>query len=106
MRIVLLQLCLCWLILYTRNEFQIIPSRDINQNKQQIIGDDQASVTNLLMCWHFYNVSFIPLYKGIKTRRFAETQQHLNCAKTQLKLLCINHLEFLKKFHILEILES
>jgi hypothetical protein len=28
---------------------------------------DQASTTTLLMCWQFHNVSFTPLYKGVKT---------------------------------------
>jgi len=58
------------------------------------------------MCWHLYNVSFIFLYKGMKTWRLVETQQHLNYVKTLLKLLCINYLEFFNNFHILEILES
>jgi len=42
----------------------------------------------------------------MKTWRQTETLQHLNCARTLLKLLCIKHIEFLNNFHILEIIES
>jgi hypothetical protein len=28
---------------------------------------DQASNDSILMCWQFHNVSFRPLYKGVKT---------------------------------------
>jgi len=79
---------------------------DINIIKQQINVDWSSFYNDYLMCWHFYTVSFIPLYKGIKTWSIWETLQHKNCAKTLLKLLCIKHLEFLNNFHILKILES
>jgi len=55
------------------------------------------------------NVSFKPLYKGVKTSCL-ETQDsynNLQVPKTLLKLFHIKvHLEFLNNFHILEILES
>jgi len=57
------------------------------------------------MCWHLYNVFFIPLFKGMETWRLGETLQHLNYAKTLLKLLRIKHFEFINNFHILEIFE-
>jgi len=54
-----------------------------------------------------YNVSFTPLYKGVKARRIARLKQQFTSAKTLLKLFYIKvHLEFLNNFHILEILES
>jgi len=54
-----------------------------------------------------YNVSFTPLYKGLKTRRIARLEQQFTSVKTLLKLFYIKvHLEFLNNFHILEILES
>jgi len=54
-------------ILYSRNEFEIVPSYDNNQIKQQIIGDGQASTTTLFDVLTIINVSFTPLYKGVKT---------------------------------------
>ena len=60
-----------------------------------------------LMCCQFNNVSFTPLYKGVKTKRMARLNNNFQAWK-----LCWNcsaskvHLEFLNNFHILEILES
>jgi len=54
-----------------------------------------------------YNVSFTPIYKGVKTRRIARFERQFTSAKTLLKLFYIKvHLEFLNNFHILEILQS
>jgi len=58
-------------ILYSRNEFEIVPSLDNNHIKQQIIGDDQASTTTLFDVLTI-NISFTPLYKGVKTLRLKE----------------------------------
>ena len=53
------------------------------------------------------NVSFTPLYKGMKNWRIVRLIQQFTSAKTLLKLIHIKvHLEFLNNFHILEILES
>jgi len=49
------------------NEFEIFLSKDNNQIKQQIIGDYQASTTTLFDVFAIINVSFTPLYKGVKT---------------------------------------
>jgi len=65
--IVLLQLCLRWLFLQTRNVFQIIPSYDNDQIKQHIIFDDQASTTTLFDVLAVLNVFFTPLYTGVNT---------------------------------------
>jgi len=55
------------MFLQTRNAFEIDPSQDNNYIRQKIIDDfDQASNDSLL-CWQFSNVSFTPLYKGVKT---------------------------------------
>jgi len=54
-------------VLQTRNEFQIIPSKFNNQIKQQIIGDDQTLTTTLFDVLEIINISLTLLYKGVNT---------------------------------------
>jgi len=49
-------------VLYSWNEFEIVPLWDSNQIKQHIIGDYQASTTTLFDVLAINNVSFTPLY--------------------------------------------
>jgi len=55
------------MFLPTRKAFEIDPSQDNNNIKQKIIGDFEQASNDSLMCWQFSNVSFTPLYKGVKT---------------------------------------
>jgi len=54
-------------VIYTWNGFEIVPSQDNNQIKQQIIDDYQASIKTLSDVLAINNISFTPLYKGVKT---------------------------------------
>ena len=55
------------MFLHTRNGFEIDPSQDNNHIRQKIIGDQQASNDSFMhVCWQFSDVSFTPLYKGVK----------------------------------------
>ena len=55
------------MFLHTRNGFEIDLSQDNNHIRQKIIGDQQASNDSFMhVCWQFSNVSFTPLYKGVK----------------------------------------
>ena len=59
---------------HTRNEFQIDPSQDNIHIRQKIIGDQQASNDSFMhACWLFFNVSFTPLYKGVKVYKLNRT---------------------------------
>jgi len=49
------------------NGFEIVPSYDNNQIKQQIIGDLIKLQTTLFHVLASYNVYCIPLYKGVNT---------------------------------------
>jgi len=94
------------MFLQTWNRFEIDLSYDNNQTRQQIIGDLIKLQTTLFDVLAINNVSFTPLYKGVKTWRMARLIQQFKSAKTLLKLFHIKvHLEFLINFHILEILE-
>jgi len=54
-------------MLYTWNGFEIFPSHDNNQIKQQIIGDLIKLHNDSFDVLTISNVSFTPLYKGVKT---------------------------------------
>ena len=65
---------------HTRNELEIDPSYD-NNHIRKIIGDQQASNDSFMhACWLFSNVSFTPLYKGVKVfkldRQYRTTEKH------------------------------
>ena len=53
-------------LLHTWNGFEIAPSYENNQIRQQIIGDLIKLQTTLFDVLALYNVSFTPLYKGVK----------------------------------------
>jgi len=54
-------------LLQTWNGFEIDPSYDNNQIRQKIIGDLIKLQTTLFDVLAIHNVSFTPLYKGVKT---------------------------------------
>jgi len=55
------------MFLQTWNGFEIYPSKDNNQIRQKIIGDLIKFPTTLFDVLAIHNVSFTPLYKGVKT---------------------------------------
>jgi len=73
----LLNLCLCYktritvmpatMFLHTWNGFEIDPSLDNNHIRQKIKGDWSKLQTTLFDVLTIHNVSFTPLYKGVKT---------------------------------------
>jgi len=58
---------LATVFLHTWNEFEIAHSYDNNQIRQQIIGDSIKFQMTLFDVLTLYNISFTPLYKGVKT---------------------------------------
>ena len=109
---------------HTRNGFEIDPSQDNNHIRQKIIGDRQALNDSFMhVCWLFSNVSFTPLYKGVKVFQLEYTYiQHTDKkaiythSKARLSkhfkvhnLFCLHFKvtqNFLSIVHILEILQS
>jgi len=95
------------LFLQTWNGFEINPSKDNNQIRQQIIGHLVKLQTTLFWCAGSSTTSLSHLY--IKEWRLREWKDSYN--NLQVLKLCWNcsaskvHLEFLIKVHILEILE-
>jgi len=87
-------------------DFKLFPPRTLTKSRNRSLVIWSSFNNDSLMRWQPLNVSFTPLYKGVKTWRLYETQQRFESVETLLKLLCIINLEFLINFHILEILES
>ena len=69
----------------TWNGFEIAHSQDINQIRQQIIGDLIKHQMTFFDVLAINNVSFTPLYKGVKTC-FLDTQDSYN--NLQMPKLC------------------
>ena len=76
--------------LHTWNGFEIDLSYDNNKIRQHIIGDLIKLQTPLFDVLAISNVSFTPLYKGVKTCSFKQdSYNNFTSAKTLLKLFHI-----------------
>jgi len=102
------QLWLRWYSSIHGINLKLLPNRTITKssNKSLVIWSSLKRLFFDMLAIN--NVSFTPLYKGVKTWRIVRlSQQFLHVPK-----LCWNcstsnvHLEFLNNFHIFEILES
>ena len=109
---------------HTRNGFEIDHSQDNNHIRQKIIGDQQASNDFFMhACWLFSNISFTPLYKGVKVSQLNRLKKYIQHTdkkaihthskdrlskhlKESVLFAFQSYLEFLSKVHILEILQS
>ena len=84
------------MFLHTRNGFEIDPSQDNNHIRQKIIGDQQASNDSFVhVCWQFSNVSFTPLYKGLKIFQL-EYIQHTTYRKQYTRIQKLDSLNISK----------
>ena len=108
---------------HTRNGFEIDPSQDNTHIRQKIIGDQQVSNDSFMhACWLFSNISFTPLFKGVKVFKLRRTTEYTDKktlhthSKARLSkhfkvynLFCLHFKvtqNFLRIVHILEILQS